>query len=72
MNKITIDNLSKLPDDCDLAPFVGFTLLDAVLTFREQFGVEAETVYTYTRKSGQVLHYVVVPGGAVPDGGVRM
>jgi len=76
MNNYTqfkIDSLAQLPEDCDLAPFVGFTLEEAVLTFRDHFGVEAGyrlEVYTYTRPSnGRAVHHVVVPAGAVPHAG---
>lgn len=73
MNNYTqfkIDSLAQLPEDCDLAPFVGFTLEEAVLTFRESFGVEAREVYTYTRpSSGKAVHHIVVPAGCVPHAG---
>ena len=76
MNNYTqfkIDSLAQLPEDCDLAPFVGFTLEEAVLTFRDHFGVTSSyrlEVYTYTRPSnGRAVHHVVVPAGAVPHAG---
>jgi len=62
-----------LPEDCALAPFVGFSLEEAVLTFRDHFSVDAGyrlEVYTYTSPSnGKAVHHIVVPNGAVPRAG---
>jgi len=76
MNNYTqfkIDSLAQLPEDCALAPFVGFTLDEAVTTFRDHFSVDAGyrlEVYTYTSPSnGKAVHHIVVPNGAVPRAG---
>ena len=76
MNNYTqfkIDSLAQLPEDCALAPFVGFSLEEAVLTFRDHFSVDAGyrlEVYTYTSPSnGRAVHHIVVPNGAVPRAG---
>ena len=73
MNKIIIDSLSKLPPDEDLLIFVGCTLDDAAATFEKETRRAARVVYSYTRKSGKVVHYIPLDG-AVPDWGmgVRM
>ena len=76
MNNYTqfkIDSLAQLPEDCALAPFVGFSLEEAVLTFRDHFSVDAGyrlEVYTYTSPcNGKAVHHIVVPNGAVPRAG---
>jgi len=73
MNKVIIDSLSKLPPDEDLVIFIGCTPDDAAMTFEENTHAAARVVYSYTRKSGKVIHYIPLDG-AVPDwgGGVRM
>ena len=71
--QFNIDSLAQLPEDCALAPFVGFSLEEAVLTFRDHFSVDAGyrlEVYTYTSPSnGKAVHHIVVPNGAVPRAG---
>jgi len=73
MQIIPIDSLSKLPPDEDLMIFVGCTLDDAAMTFEKETRRAARVVYSYTRKSGKVVHYIPLDG-AVPDWGmgVRM
>ena len=73
MNKVIIDSLAKLPPDEDLAVFMNCTADDAAMTFEENTHAAARVVYSYTRKSGKVVHYIPLDG-AVPDwgGGVRM
>ena len=73
MNKVIIDSLAKLPPDEDLAVFMNCTADDAAMTFEENTHAAARVVYSYTRKSGKVIHYIPLDG-AVPDwgGGVRM
>jgi len=53
--------------------FVGCTADDAALTFEKETRRAARVVYSYTRKSGKVVHYIPLDG-AVPDWGmgVRM
>ena len=73
MKLIPIDSLAKLPPDEYLMIFVGCTADDAAATFEKETKQAARVVYSYTRKSGKVVHYIPLDG-AVPDwgGGVRM
>ena len=73
MNKIILDSISKLPPDEDLLIFMNCTADAAAMTFEENTKQAARVVYSYTRKSGKVVHYIPLDG-AVPDwgGGVRM
>ena len=72
MYKIIIDSISKLPPD-ELAVFMNCTADDAAVTFEKETKQAARVVYSYTRKSGKVVHYIPLDG-AVPDWGmgVRM
>ena len=73
MNKIILDSISKLPPDEDLLIFMNCTADDAATTFEKETRRAARVVYSYTRKSGKVVHYIPLDG-SVPDwgGGVRM
>ena len=73
MQIIPIDSLSKLPPDEDLAVFMNCTADDAAATFEKETKQAARVVYSYTRKSGKVVHYIPLDW-AVPDWGmgVRM
>ena len=73
LNIIPIDSLAKLPPDEYLMIFVGCTPDDAAAAFENETSRAARVVYSYTRKSGKVVHYIPLDG-AVPDWGmgVRM
>ena len=61
MNKVIIDSLAQLPGGVDLttgAKFINCSVEDAIMTFREYFGADPDTVYTFSRKSGKLVHHL--------------